>query len=410
MDKIRWSSGPRHRVDDRHERRQRRGRSVRRRRPASLRRLDPPRSGGELAFRRPRSRAGHHRRRTCRPHRPCQDRRPVVRAAGRRGVRRRDRTVPRRPSHSRREAARELAALADAGDACSARRGRHRDAAGAARAPLRARAPPALAFWLPRRGDRNDADTARQALSRRTSRGATCVPTCRAPPWRYTGAELDLVSLAEGGRYPVYGKSSVTANVAFWPAAATIIGNREVLERLTAGDRRTLAHAAQESLGASVAQLQAEDRSAVQTVCQRDRVAFVQASPADVSALRAAVRPVYARLERDPLTRSLLQRIQAMKRDAPPDPQLGCATPPQADEVSTPARRHVGDERVARSSGRSGRRRLPDGAPPGTGVDLVHESGFERLARKRFLQSPRGEDLVPVRRRQLCRLHVERVS
>ena len=157
------------------------------------------------------------------------------------------------------------------------------------------------------------------------------------PPWRYTGAELDLVSLAEGGRYPVYGKSSVTANVAFWPAAATIIGNREVLERLTAGDRRTLAHAAQESLGASVAQLQAEDRSAVQTVCQRDRVAFVQASPADVSALRAAVRPVYARLERDPLTRSLLQRIQAMKRDAPPDPQLGCATPPQADEVSTPA-------------------------------------------------------------------------
>jgi C4-dicarboxylate-binding protein DctP len=156
------------------------------------------------------------------------------------------------------------------------------------------------------------------------------------PPWRYTGAELDLVSLAEGGRYPVYGKSSVTANVAFWPAAATIIGNREVLEQLTAADRRILAYAAQESLRASVAQLQAEDRSAVQTVCQRDRVAFVQASPADVSALRAAVRPVYARLERDPLTRSLLQRIQAMKRDAPPDPQLRCATPPQADEAPTP--------------------------------------------------------------------------
>jgi C4-dicarboxylate-binding protein DctP len=156
------------------------------------------------------------------------------------------------------------------------------------------------------------------------------------PPWRYTGAELDLVSLAEGGRYPVYGKSSVTANVAFWPAAATIIGNREVLERLAAGDRRILVHAARESLGAAVAQLQAEDRSAVQTVCRRDRVAFVQASPADVSALRAAVRPVYARLERDPLTRSLLERIEAMKRHAPPDPQLRCATPPQADGAPTP--------------------------------------------------------------------------
>ena len=96
----------------------------------------------------------------------------------------------------------------------------------------------------------------------RLSRALHAVPRAYRPadlpPWRYTGAELDLVSLAEGGRYPVYGKSSVTANVAFWPAAATIIGNREVLERLTAADRRILAHAARESLRASVAQLQAE--------------------------------------------------------------------------------------------------------------------------------------------------------
>jgi len=150
------------------------------------------------------------------------------------------------------------------------------------------------------------------------------------------GAELDLVSLAEGGRYPVYGKSSVTTNVAFWPAASTIIGNREVLKRLTASNRRILARAARESLGASVAQLQAEDRSGVQTVCQRDHVASVQATPSDASALRAAVRPVYARLERDPLTRSLIQRIEAMKRDAPPDLQLRCVAPTRADQVPTP--------------------------------------------------------------------------
>ena len=95
------------------------------------------------------------------------------------------------------------------------------------------------------------------------------------------------------------------------------------------GNRRLLADAARESLPAAVAQLRAEDRSEAQTLCRRDRVAFVQASPSDVSALRAAVRPVYARLDRDPLTRSLIQRIQAMKRDAPLDPQPRCTMPTQ---------------------------------------------------------------------------------
>jgi TRAP-type C4-dicarboxylate transport system substrate-binding protein len=156
------------------------------------------------------------------------------------------------------------------------------------------------------------------------------------PPWRYAGAELDLVSLAEGGRYPVYGKSSVTTNLAFWPAASTIIGNRKVLARLTVTDRRIIVRAARESLGLSVAQLQAEDRSALQTLCRRDHVALAQASRSNVSALLAAVRPVYTGLERDALTRSAIEQIEKLKRAAPPDARLGCATLRPRNAIPTP--------------------------------------------------------------------------
>ena len=99
-----------------------------------------------------------------------------------------------------------------------------------------------------------------------------------------------------------------------------------------------------------------------------------------------------------------------MKRDAPPDPQLRCATPPQADEAPTPL---DGTWEMSASRARAGAVDAGDYRMVlrrGRVFDLVHESGFERLARERLLQSPRGEDLVPVRRRQLCRLHVERVS
>jgi hypothetical protein len=46
-------------------------------------------------------------------------------------------------------------------------------------------------------------------------------------------------------------------------------------------------------------------------------VALVRATPTDIVTLRAAVRPVYTDLRRDPKTKSFIRAIEAMKRQSP---------------------------------------------------------------------------------------------
>ena len=55
-------------------------------------------------------------------------------------------------------------------------------------------------------------------------------------------------------------------------------------------------------------------------VCERGRLRFVQASPADLAALRAAVQPVYDALEQDPLTRELIAAIENLRTRCPRSP------------------------------------------------------------------------------------------
>jgi TRAP-type C4-dicarboxylate transport system substrate-binding protein len=138
------------------------------------------------------------------------------------------------------------------------------------------------------------------------------------PPWEFDGAELDLLTV-ERNQYDGPG-TSLTANVAFWPRAFVVVANRDALAKLTPNQRDALVEAGRDAVGAEIARLRTEDRDQAAILCRRG-LAVVQATPADIATLRAAVRVVYAQLARDPQTRSFIQAIEALKRRAPaPEP------------------------------------------------------------------------------------------
>jgi TRAP-type C4-dicarboxylate transport system substrate-binding protein len=146
------------------------------------------------------------------------------------------------------------------------------------------------------------------------------------PPFVFDGAELDLVTIERDG-YDIEG-SSVAANVALWPNLFSVVANRMMLTKLTAAQREILRKAGRAALGAAIARLGNKDRVEADILCRRGRVTFVTATPPQLAALRAAVRPVYAQLELNPQTGSFIREIEAMKRGLPRDRVVPCSEPP----------------------------------------------------------------------------------
>src|SRR5215216_672030 len=127
---------------------------------------------------------------------------------------------------------------------------------------------------------------------------------------RLQGLEMDLfvyehVALAQSAPY-------VTANLNLWPQMDVLLANPGRLGRLTGQQRGWLQQAVQDAAGRSAA-LADRDAQSLKNAC-RSGARFATASPADMAALRGAFAPVYASLERDPQTKALIERIQALKR------------------------------------------------------------------------------------------------
>jgi TRAP-type C4-dicarboxylate transport system substrate-binding protein len=125
------------------------------------------------------------------------------------------------------------------------------------------------------------------------------------------GAELDVATLARN-RYDAPG-SKLTANVVLWPRPETIVISRRAFARLDPSQQRILLRAGQEAIGPVFDRLRDEQSDAVDAVCNRGAVSFVDASTAQVAGLQAATRPVYAALERDPGTRGLITSIRRLR-------------------------------------------------------------------------------------------------
>ena len=131
------------------------------------------------------------------------------------------------------------------------------------------------------------------------------------------------VSAIQGNQYDKVGKY-LTANVNLWPRPLVIFANGKTWASLTPGQRSILTRAATGDVAAETNVVRSNERTDTAILCRRGRLRFLTASPADLAALRRAVQPVYAQLERDPQTSRYIRQIEAMRQGIPAEPVPGC--------------------------------------------------------------------------------------
>jgi TRAP-type C4-dicarboxylate transport system substrate-binding protein len=132
----------------------------------------------------------------------------------------------------------------------------------------------------------------------------------------------------------------VTGNVSFFPKVMTLFAGRHAFDRLSESQRAVLREAAVQfrrhiwapSENASIAQLCSDKISG--------RV--VLASKQQLAKLEQAAHPVYAQLERDPPTRTLIAAIRQLKASLPAPPAIvappSCATGTELPPAAGPSR------------------------------------------------------------------------
>ena len=148
---------------------------------------------------------------------------------------------------------------------------------------------------------------------RNTGKPIAYIPGDLSP---FGGSELDPYTvMAEG--FDSYSRE-MTGNVVLWPKPWTFVMNRGAFDRLTRSQRQMLLEAGREAFAGEVAQVAHDTRAAISTLCH-GRLPFAMASSTDRTALREAVRPVYARIERNRFTRRWIAEIQRLKASTPPD-------------------------------------------------------------------------------------------
>jgi TRAP-type C4-dicarboxylate transport system substrate-binding protein len=152
--------------------------------------------------------------------------------------------------------------------------------------------------------------------------------------YAFAGAELDLATI-EDANYDT-SVTSVTDNVVFAPRAFVVVANPSIFARLTKRQREILREAGRVALTPAIARLRREDLDEAGILCARGQLTFVKATGAQVASLHAAVRPVYQALERHPETRSLISKIEAMRRRLPSTRPVSCGHPLRRERAVTP--------------------------------------------------------------------------
>src|SRR5215469_607754 len=158
-----------------------------------------------------------------------------------------------------------------------------------------------------------------------TMRALGATPVWFPVSWPITGfgAAEEHISAIQGNQYDRVGKY-LTANVNLWPRPLVVFANGKVWAALTPAQRSILTRAVTGDLAAEANAVRDEERTDTATLCRRGRLRFLDASPADLAALRRAVQPVYAQLERDPQTRGYIRQIEAMRQGVPAEAAPGC--------------------------------------------------------------------------------------
>jgi TRAP-type C4-dicarboxylate transport system substrate-binding protein len=141
-----------------------------------------------------------------------------------------------------------------------------------------------------------------------------------------SGAALDGVDAYEQQFHSIAGNQYwevadyVTTNVNLWPRPLVTFINAETLKALSEEQQQALRDAAAAVAPGAIEASRAEDGNGAATICNSD-MTMVTVSDDELTALRAAVEPVYDELRSDATTAGLLDEIEALKAEvgAPPD-------------------------------------------------------------------------------------------
>jgi TRAP-type C4-dicarboxylate transport system substrate-binding protein len=133
--------------------------------------------------------------------------------------------------------------------------------------------------------------------------------------------------------YALKPPGTATGNVTFFPKVNSLVINQKAFDRLDDAQRSILVRAAGQTRDEAVARLP-DDAEAARRFCAGGG-AVVLADDADVTALKASVRPVREALSTDPLTRRIIERIE----------QLGGQVGGQVDDAAEPEVAACGEPR-----------------------------------------------------------------
>jgi TRAP-type C4-dicarboxylate transport system substrate-binding protein len=133
---------------------------------------------------------------------------------------------------------------------------------------------------------------------------------------------IQLHEYDKAGRY-------LTANVSLWPQPFVLFASGKAWAALSPAQRRILRQAVTGGRATETQVVRDYERDDTAILCRRGQLRFLTASPADLAALRRAVRPVYGQLERDPQTRRYIRQIEAMRQGISPEPAPACGQVPR---------------------------------------------------------------------------------
>ena len=142
------------------------------------------------------------------------------------------------------------------------------------------------------------------------------------------GLDRDLSAIRGHGYYN--SADAVTANVDLWPEPLAVVMNASRFEGLTSAQQDALRSVVAGRVTSGLAVSRRDDASAGSGLCET-AMSVVHATPGDISGLRVAVEPVYAKLEEEPANKAAVDEITALKAGlAAPAESFECAASQEA--------------------------------------------------------------------------------
>jgi TRAP-type C4-dicarboxylate transport system substrate-binding protein len=151
----------------------------------------------------------------------------------------------------------------------------------------------------------------------------------------YDGVEQGVAALDAAGYDKV--AKYLTTNVNLWPRPIVVFMNSKASQGLTGRQRVALRDAARASISPGIVDQQAFEKDSATILCRRG-LNFVTADDSDLAAMRRAVQPVYAALERRVQTKDAIEQIRGLRAEtaAAPDAPT-CANVPSSKPATAKA-------------------------------------------------------------------------